>query len=242
MYEVRQTNAIDGANIKWELFRTDKCRGRVLLVPGLTSRNHQKYKAVYDNLADSLTKIGFEVLTMAIRGQLGSGGKYSFPNAVSDIELVIADWLKDSIDPVALFARSSGSPIALRVAQKLETRIDKVLLWGASPKAVYDRLFGTQSDGSYIRACLEYGTTFEDDFIQTLFYPEDEIGALSCPVWLGIGTEDEYSKPTEQIEILLKSKNPKSLLYVLPHTPHAVSIGDKYWDTYFRMIDNWLSL
>lgn len=114
-----------------------------------------------------------------------------------DALAVLHAWDEDSQNPlpVALLARSSGCPIALRVAQH-RSDVRRLLLRGGSPRAVYSRLFGDGNDGSYMQACLDYGTRMAPDFVATLFYPEDEIAGCDVPViWLGSGPTTNIRTP-----------------------------------------------
>lgn len=239
---VRSSVALDGSALVWEIFPAAPPvkPNHVLLVPGLTSRNHPKYAPVYTDLAELLAKNGNETVTLALRGQLGSEGVFSFPNAVDDLEAILVDWLSSAGGGVSIFARSSGAPIALRLARRVPDCICRLFLWGCSPRGVYDRLFGPKSDGEYLRACVEYGTKFAEDFEVTLFYPEDELPYVNCPVWLGLGTDDEYTGPEEQAAILRRAKDRRAILVVVPYCPHALASDHPAWPTYSDLIQAWL--
>lgn len=236
-----QCVAQDGSTLKWEHFAPQATtQGYVLIVPGLTSRNHEEYRCVYDDLGQAIAELGYECVTLAVRGQLGSEGEYSFPNAVEDVATVIDAWLTGRPESVALFARSSGGPIALRVAREIKPLIRKILLWGVSPRHVYDRLFGSTSDGSYMRACIEYGSRMSENFMSTLFFPEDEIVHVECPVWLGLGIEDTYSTATDQLALLNLSAPKGSLFFTLPACQHSVTSRSTAWPAYWSMLKAWL--
>ena len=243
MNEVRTSRASDGSRLQWHVFCPEQSvpLGRVVLIPGLTSPCHEEYTPVYEALAGVLVDAGYECATIAVRGHQGAEGRYSFPNAVDDIQVVLSEWKSAEPRRVALFARSSGGPLALRLARCLPQSVDRILLWGCSPKVVYDQLFGEQSDGSYMRACVDYGTCFTVDFAQTLFFPEDELQHVQVPVWLGLGSEDEYTDCAIQTQILGNAQHPESLLYFLPKCPHAVKSSMRAWPAYKSMILTWLS-
>src|SRR6478609_5393094 len=122
----------DGSIFTWELFRNptkEVCR-RLIIVPGLTSRNHEEYRDFYDAMAVAVAEAGGEVVTFAARGQLGSEGLYSFPNCVQDVITIAREWSPG--EEVVLFGRSAGGPIALRSAQILAS--PRVLIWGAAKR------------------------------------------------------------------------------------------------------------
>ena len=235
----------DTQEVYWETVGPTRrpALGRVLILPGLTSPYHPKYVPVYRDTAQVMIAQGWQVAVFACRGQMGSGGFYSFPNAVTDALAVLDAWDQDSQPlPVALIARSSGCPIALRVAQR-RPDVRKLLLWGSSPRPVYDRLFGPDADGSYMQACTDYGTRMAPDFVSSLFYPEDEIAACDVPViWLGVGTDDEYTDAAGQTSILLKSKARHAALHVIPHCPHGVNSASLAWCSFRDMLDAWLAV
>jgi len=236
----------EGQQVCWEATapRNQRSVGRLLIIPGLTSPYHPKYLPVYRDTAQFIAGRGWEVAIFAARGQVGSGGAYSFPNAVEDALAVVDAWNENSNEhtPLALLARSSGCPIALRIASR-RSDVQSLLLWGGSPRAVYDRLFGGDADGSYMQACIEYGTRMSADFVDTLFYPEEEIAYCNAPVtWLGLGTDDEYTTETEQVAMVKNSKAKHSALHIIPHCPHGVSSASPAWSSFRDMLDAWLTV
>src|SRR5262249_3521231 len=112
-----------------------------------------------------------------------------------------------------------------------------------SPRSVYTRLFGESSDGSYMRACINYGNRMTSDFVATLFYMEDEIARCNVDVtWLGVGTEDEYTNPSEQVSFLLSCVGAHSALLVIPRCPHRVSATSPSWPAFCDMLRAWLTV
>src|SRR5579885_424250 len=92
--ELRKSQGEDGSIFSWELFRNPNerlCR-RLIIVPGLTSRNHPDYSTLYDAMAVAVVEAGGEVVTFAARGQLGSEGLYSFPGCVQDVITIAKEW------------------------------------------------------------------------------------------------------------------------------------------------------
>jgi hypothetical protein len=236
----------DAEEVCWETIEpaNRQALGRVLILPGLTSPYHPKYLSLYRDLGQFIVAQGWQVAVFACRGQLGSGGLYSFPNAVADALAVLHAWdeVPQNPLPVGLLARSSGCPIALRVAQR-RSDVRRLLLWGGSPRAVYSRLFGTGNDGPYMQACVDYGTHMARDFVATLFYPEDEIAGCELPViWLGVGTQDEYTGPRDQVSILMNSKAGHSALHVIQNCPHGVSSTNPAWRPFRDMLGAWLAV
>jgi alpha-beta hydrolase superfamily lysophospholipase len=237
-----QSIALDGEVFCWTLIAPgEPKRETVVIVPGLTSRSHPSYLSVYTDLAEVVASEGFRVVSVTTRGQFGAGGEYNFPNAVDDIAQVIINVQEEFEGKVWLIGRSAGAPIALRVARTLgPNRIAKVLLWGASTKKVYHGLFGPESDGSYLRACTEFGSSMASNFVETLFFPEEEIEYANCPVWLGIGSNDEYSSGSDQALILEQCLLGPCALFFVPLAKHAVRKGDSSWAAFRELVRLWL--
>jgi pimeloyl-ACP methyl ester carboxylesterase len=92
-----------------------------------------------------------------------------------------------------------------------------------------------------MKACVDYGNRMAPDFTDTLFYPEDEIARCDAPVlWLGLGTDDEYTNAAEQVSMLLLCKAARAALHVIPHCPHGVTSSSPAWYSFCDMVGAWL--
>ncbi len=238
--EARESRGTEGARFTWDLWwnSAQSARRRVLIVAGITSRNHPDYRALYDAMATDLVVAECEVVTFAARGQMGSEGIYSFPSCVEDVLTIANEWSPG--EPMALFGRSAGGPIALRCAARLQA--SQVMVWGAAGRLTYEELFGPGSDGSYLQACEKYGTRMHQKFYQSTFFPEDEICNVKCPVWIGIGDQDEHSSAAEQLCTLLNSKRDDNVLFVIKGARHAVKADGSGWHAMRQILRAWLNV
>ncbi len=218
--------------------QADLICGKVLMLPGLTGLNNPSYRPSYEQHAVKFAKIGFETAVFAASGQIGRNGQYSYANTVEDAEAVLRTWL-GSGEVVYLFGKSSGCPIALRVATRNSSQVAGVFLWGDSPKRIYDKHIGPDSDGSYMRSLKERGTNLAPDFYETLFYSEDELRQIPTPVWIAVGNEDEYGLPNEQLKWLAFAPIVKAFC-VVPRFPHLLNETSPAWSTYWGLIETWL--
>ncbi len=218
----------------------------VVVVPGLSSRHSDKYSCVYNDLGAGLATSGFTAVTFSTRGQAGSGGYYSFPNIVEDISLIVS-YLKESKitqNNIHLLSRSSGGPPALRFATLPEFKDDirSLALWGISLKSVYEDIFGDEKREYWLNRMKDGGTVVKEDFLDTLFYPEDIVCNVDNPVLFFLGTEDEFTTPEEQLVLLRETAHSASSLRVIKGAKHAIDKDSDFFENYMQSFTNWFNM
>lgn len=236
----RDSRAPDGSVVAWTVtMPIGRSRGSVLMIPGLTGPRHPRYATVYGDLTQWLATLGFSAAIVTPRGQIGSGGYYSPGNVCDDVRAVLADW-GDAEQPLGVFARSTGAGCALRVARDSRVQIHHILTWGACFRDVYVKLFGPSSDGSYMRACEDYGMRPTPRFYDELVFPEDEIDSVEVPAWFAVGTRDEYTDVHAQIELADRSRHPSSMSIALPPLVHRFDASYAHWPRFQALVLTWL--
>lgn len=213
-------------------------RGRVLQVPGLSGPSGIGYRPLYVQLCQTLALDGYEAAFFAGRGHRGRPGEFSFPGLLEDLGAVVDAWIGTG-ETVHLMAKSSGCPVALRFAATVPDLVKSVLLWGASPERVYRDLFPATGETSYTKGLRERGTRLAAEFRGTLFFPEHEIDSVDCPVWVGLGTQDQFSSPSEQLRIFEPGLKCETL-FIIGDCPHSVAKGTSAWTPFYGMIRAWL--
>ncbi|OMH30264.1 alpha/beta hydrolase [Motiliproteus sp. MSK22-1] len=122
--EQRQIIDMGDLPIHCELYEYDVQAPTILFIPGIGT-----YSELYCELLARLSRQGFNLLAVDLRGHGYSGGdrgKYTVDQVVEDIQLVIDYVASHYQGPVGLFGCSIGARLALAVAEQ-DSRIKALL-------------------------------------------------------------------------------------------------------------------
>jgi len=217
---------------------------KVLIIPGLSSPNCEKYVTVYNPLkeettgripnstADILLLPGQEDREGAIKGE------FSIPDASSVVRGVI-EQCDDT--QIALICRSTGCNVAAHLlAEWPDSPVQQAVFWGPPPFWLYYDMFVRNADTHYANA-KDTGVRITEAIAQSATPFESLLKEVTCPIHICAGDEDPYCPPTYLAYLdAIFAKQSNIQVTLVPGCEHSVRPGDASYDLYVDTVFGWI--
>lgn len=216
----------------------------LLIFPGLSSPNCEKYIPVYQLIRDGAEKYMPNTMTdiLCWPGQTNKDnqikGEFSILNAVE----YAREYLSQLADyDCMLIARSSGCNIATHLlSNNPPPNINKVVFWGPPPFWLYYDMFVINKKKNLQKA-IETGLKVIDNVAPTAIPFEALFQKITCDLLIATGTLDIYCPPTYLSYLQSITTEKKNLDFaVLNDCPHAVTPECAKANEFIETIFTWL--